>query len=103
MIGPPIATSQQIDDRCDPVSELVYLPQLQRHFPDHLAARNARQWCHNTVLMRARRRSDQSVGTFRGASQPLQPIQTPIACRLIRHRPLIPAVSYLEAYSTPAR
>ena len=89
--------------RCCLVRGLVCSPLLQRHFLGLVEAKDARQHHHKTGLITVLREAHRSAITLMGSSYPPRTVRIPIDVQHINHCALIPAVSSLEAYSTPAR
>ena len=98
-----VITLQVPNCLCGPVRGLVYLALRRCHFPGTLEARILLQRYKKTGLKMVLQQLHKTVIAFTGASRPPLPIQIPIAWRQIQHSTLTPAVSSLEAYSTPAR
>ena len=89
--------------RCRLVRGLVCLPLLQCHFQGLVEVKDVTQHQHKPGLITVLRETHRSAITLMGASCPPWTVRIPIDRQHINHCALTPAVSSLEAYSTPAR
>ena len=89
--------------RCRSVRGFVCLPLLQYRFLGLVEVKDVTQHHYRTDLTTVLREIYRPVTTLMESSCPSLSYRIPIDAQHIKHCALTPAVSSLEAYSTPAR